>query len=485
MRHLRLTIYAIIASFTIAGCGGSDSAPPATGTLAVIITDGPTDQFEQILVTLERMLLLGGNGGQQVVYDGPAITFDLLALRDRADFAFAGEIIADDYSKIRLEVSEIQLVDISNPTDPVVVTPVDLPANGKIDLNPRGPFTIEAGQTTIVELDMDANRSFQVVEQGNGGFRLRPIFFVNVYKGDILLPSKLVRVFGTVAVDGVVNTDTEKSALVCELQFVAQLGAPVTDSLDDCVRIFPDLTGIFGEDGMATDFADITAGAELTGIGFLTPGDADVLFNLDAVVTEIGGHQPPSPTGWETLRGVVVSAQEDCDAVMDPQFFCFEPFDTDMPIKTILQAETRVFDSRGNELSQADVDADEAATVDGLRVTNGTEEELLAALVVLNSDLADLGDVLVSGELTDVMILDDYDVLTLHDMLPDVMTNVCVTEETDVLRVLVDDEVITIVDLLDPAALDPSAGHIVEAAGSLATADMPECDILADIVIVE
>ena len=93
MRNLHLIICGIIATLAIAGCGGSSSSsPPATGKLAVVITDGPTDQYEQILITLDRMLLLGGDGGHQVVYDGPPIEFDLLDLRDRADFAFSGEV---------------------------------------------------------------------------------------------------------------------------------------------------------------------------------------------------------------------------------------------------------------------------------------------------------------------------------------------------------------------------------------------------------
>jgi hypothetical protein len=480
LKHLRLTIYAIIASFTIAGCGGSDSAPPATGTLAVMITDGPTDKFEQILVTLERMLLLGGNGGQQVVYDGPAITFDLLALRDRADFAFAGEIIADDYSKIRLEVSEIELVDIISPTAPVVVTPVDLPANGKIDLNPRGPFTIAAGQTTVVELDMDANRSFQVVELGNGlGYRLRPVFFVNVFRNDNLLPNKLVRVFGTV--ESVVNTSDEQSARVCGLYFVSQIGNPTAGDADDCVRIFAnERTSIFGDDGSDTRFSSITPMVDkLTGIGFLSAGTSDLLFNLDAVVMEIGDHQPPSGSGWETLRGTVVSPQTDCDVVpVSEQCFDFTPVDAGTPIKTRLQPTTRVFDSRGGELDHPDIGDTDAGTVDALRVTNGTEE-LLAALVVLRAG-DDGGLVNISGMLTDVMPEADYDILTV-----DGVTTVCVNDETELLRIVVDDETVTIVDVLDPQTFDAAASLNVEAAGTPGDLTTPGCDILASVVIVD
>jgi hypothetical protein len=478
LKLLRLTTLLIITSFAVAGCGGSDSAPTETGTLAVIITDGPTDQYEQILITLTGMSLIGGSGGHQVVYDGPPITFDLLDLGDRADFAFSGEIIADDYSKIRLEVSQIELVDV-DAIEPSPVELVALPADGHIDLNPQGPFTISAGQTTVVELDMDANRSFLAIETGNGGIRLRPVIFVNVYSGDFILPSKLVRVSGTVSTVTVTVTDTkaEKSVLLCSLHFAAQLGTPVvTSDPTNCVRVFSnESTSIFGADGLASDFQGISATDEMTAIGFLTPDGADALFSLYSVVMELGAHQPPSDTGWETLRGLVVSAQQDCDMVFDSeQCFDFKAFDTDIPVRTRLQATTRVFNSQGTELAHTDINDIDTGTVDGLRIINGTEE-LRAALVVLNSDI---GETLVSGFLEGVDMGDPYDVLMVAGMA------VCVNDETDILRILVDDEVVTIIDVLDRAAIDAAAGHMVDASGvpdEVATG----CHIVADVVIIE
>jgi hypothetical protein len=374
-------------------------------------------------------------------------------------------------------------VELGDPSlnQPAVEELADLPANGKIDLNPQGPFTVLAGQTTVVELDMHANRSFQVVETGtpNPRYKLRPVIFVNVYPGDINLPSKLVRVFGRV---NSVN-DAEKSVLLCNLQFVAQLGAVTTGDDGDCVRLFANgstnifgSASIFGDDGLVIGFDKIAIDNKLTGIGFLAPDGADVLFSLYAVVMEVEEHQPPSDTGWETLRGMVVSPQADCDGDPGPQCFDFKPFDSETPIKTRLQLATRVFDSRGTELAQTDISDTDSGSVDGLRVINGTTEELRAALVVLS---VDVGENLVSGLLTAVSFGASYDILTV-----DGVTMVCVNEETDVLRILVDDEIVTIVDLLDPAVLE-LGGDMIEATGALAEADMPECDIVADVVIVE
>lgn len=480
--NLKLSIFVIFLTLAIAGCGGSDSAPPATGKVAVLLTDGPSQDFEQILITLDRMLLLGGHGGHQVLYEGDPITFDLLDMQDRADFAFASEVLADDYSKIRLEVSDIQLVDL-NGSESTPVSLVDLPANGKIDLNPQGPFTVLPGQTIVVEIDIDANRSFHPVEQGNGAYRLRPVIFVNVYPDDLLLRSKFVRVFGNV--EQVTAAGPDQHVVVCSLSFVSQLGSPVTGDPQDCVRIFANDTSIFDENGMAVAFSQLAPPneppTELTGIGYVTPDGADVLFNLDAVVMEIGPRQSATDPVWETLRGVVGTSGADCDGILDAQLFCFEPLDPASPITTRLQPGTRIFDASGSpELDATAIDTGDTGTVDGLRADNGSEE-LLAALVVLNPDP---NPGLVSGvvemvEFDQTLTEGTFDVLTL-----DTMEKVCVNAETDLLRILVDDGIVTIVDLLDPQVLVPQQ-DTVEATGTPSVVVDTGCDLIADVVVVE
>jgi hypothetical protein len=116
---------------------------------------------------------------------------------------------------------------------------------------------------------MDANRSFQIVVTGNHRYKLRPVIFVNVYADDLVLPSKMVRVFGVVKT--VTEPGTGQSALICYLHFAAQLGAHSTSDPDDCVRIFTnESTSIFGEDGLATNFQSIAPEDAMTAIGVLT-----------------------------------------------------------------------------------------------------------------------------------------------------------------------------------------------------------------------
>jgi len=471
----------------ITGCGGSSGGGSAqTGQVSVVFTDGPTDEYEQILITLTRMTLIGA-GGQVVIYDGGPITFDLLQLRDRADFAFSQRVTVGEYNKIRLEVAEVTLVDlgdVADPTDDVEVVLDKLPANGKIDLNPRGPISILADRATVVELDMDARRSFQVVNTGNGGLRLRPVIFVNVYDDEIVLPNRITRVFGTVE-----SVDVDASSLVlCDLQFVAQLGGLPAPNDGACVQVFAAGASAFDAAGMAVEFAtlaadiDNTPEAQLTAIGFptlpATTADSIVL-ELDAVTTELGPRKTDSEPGWETTPGTIVSdlTMDNCDAA---QCVDFLPAAEATALTVQLQPETRVFTRDGTELSQADLGADVAGTFDGLRVAVSDAEQLLASLFITGPDAG--GD-LVSGTLTAVMTGDTFDTLVVQPESGPAL-NVCVTSDTDMLQILVDNETVTIVDLLDPAVLDPSTGLQVEAAGTSPGMEAG-CDLDASVVIID
>jgi hypothetical protein len=481
----RAGVLALLAlSFALAACG-SGSSGPGTGDVVVTVTDGPTDQYERVLITLKSMTLIGA-GGHQTIYDGPEREFDLLQLRDRADLAFSQTITAGDFNKIRLEVVKVRLVDLvdpANPDDDMEVVLDKLPANGKIDLNPRGGFTVTSGRTTVIELDIDAKRSFQVVENGNGALILRPVIFTRIYQGDVIMPSRLVRVFGTIAaVD-----EVEHTIKICGPQFVAQLGAPGPANMDDCIMVFATGANHFGTDGAPVTFADIVdafdmdPALQVTSIGFAAmPGDGapvDIVLHLDAVVDELGPRLDAMTAGWETAQGALTSDPVTAGCVTS-QCVNFQPTDT-AEITVQLQPETRVFRRDGTELTPADLATGQTGAFDAIRVDNAGTDELKASLFVYGPEV---GDAAVSGALVGVNIGDPADVLTVQ---PDVggPVEVCVTAETDVLRILVDSEAISIVDLLDPAVLDPSAGLQVDAVGD--TSAMAGCDIDAAVVIVE
>ena len=113
-----LTVLLVAMMTVLAGCGGgggrrgSSPAAAQTGTVAVFVKDGPADEFEHIWVTITQVELLPVSGSPVVIYDNPSgCRIDILDHRDE-DFLLKihRSVPAGQYSKIRLRVSDIDLV---------------------------------------------------------------------------------------------------------------------------------------------------------------------------------------------------------------------------------------------------------------------------------------------------------------------------------------------------------------------------------------
>jgi hypothetical protein len=192
MHRVRFMAILLVAMMTLlAGCGGgggsseggSSSVTAQTGTVAVFVKDGPSDEFAQIWVTITQVELLPVSGSPVVIYDNPSgCRIDILDYRDD-DFLLKihRSVPAGQYSKIRLQVSDIELV----PTAASAIgsdIEVKLPS-GKIDLNPRDPFTVASGGTLSVRLDIDANKAIHVHPSKTGWYIFRPVVFVDIETG--------------------------------------------------------------------------------------------------------------------------------------------------------------------------------------------------------------------------------------------------------------------------------------------------------------
>ncbi|MBW2698363.1 MAG: DUF4382 domain-containing protein, partial [Deltaproteobacteria bacterium] len=152
----------ILAAF-VAACSGDSGtpgggSPSGTGSVGIFFTDSPSDEFDQILVTVEGIVLIGG-GPQVTLFSGGA-TIDLKQIEKFSDlFVFADHVPARSYSKIRLNVSGIKLVNINDPDDEGDDDVIDVKVGGhKIDFVPRGKFEVHPGQALMLEIDMDADK---------------------------------------------------------------------------------------------------------------------------------------------------------------------------------------------------------------------------------------------------------------------------------------------------------------------------------------
>ncbi|MFZ1984440.1 MAG: DUF4382 domain-containing protein, partial [Desulfatitalea sp.] len=161
---------------------GEAASSSDTGNVALMLTDGPADDYDHIWIKISRAELLPSDSGSQVVIFDPdePVEYDLLNLRPEEE-GDAGALLTltavpvGAYSKIRLEVESVRGVKIALDGS-IETTEFRLPS-GKIDLNPRGSFQVTADITIAVTLDIDCNKSIHV--SGNHK-NFRPVVFVNV-----------------------------------------------------------------------------------------------------------------------------------------------------------------------------------------------------------------------------------------------------------------------------------------------------------------
>src|SRR5262245_59118815 len=310
---LALGLVALLAS-----CGDGSSTTVAsnsgTGTVVVVVTDAPTDEFLQIWVTVREVELIGSNG-HFTLFEGRR-TFDLLSMREDARLLSLGrEVPAGDWSKIRLHVEDVRLIRLvaEDSAGTIVECPPDVTpdpgfvcesiqpkvgGNGKIDLNPRGPLTVRAGELVFVQLDLDAQKSIHVVETGSSRWIVRPVVFVGLFA---VRPDRLVRIEGEIS-----EIDPAAGKLVvCGTHLVFRSNAQ-QDSSDRsrCVDVRTSSeTSIFDSDGQPAALADLAVGDEIAAVGRFRVGTGEALV-FDALWIQQGGFDAITAVTGEILTGV-------------------------------------------------------------------------------------------------------------------------------------------------------------------------------------
>ena len=275
-------------AFLVSGCGGGGSGaadtavtPPvatvSTGTIVLLLTDAPVDELSAINLDVTEAILIG-DMGQQTVFSGNK-TINLLDLANFHQPIVFGEVEAGHFTKIRLRIENIELVDENTGQS----TFASLPANGKIDLLDQDGFDVFPGRTLLVEIEIDANKSIHIVGTGSGKYQFRPVVKVNIMDGG--LPAKLARLEGTVAE---IFDDPAGRFRLCH-----------AEDAESCVIVnLAEGGNVFGPDGQPVDFDTLAVNDSVVVIGTFRFVDMDV--ELDAIVIEIGGNA-------SQVKGVVVN----------------------------------------------------------------------------------------------------------------------------------------------------------------------------------
>ena len=351
--RIRSSIALLLIAGALAACGGgSSSGPdgPGTGTVALLLTDLPTDDLEAINFDVVEATLIGDQG-QQTVYSGNT-RVNLLDLENYSVPIALGEVAAGTYTKLRLQITNFEIIDndggVHNPRPP---------ANGRIDLLEPGGIEVVPGRTLVAHVDMDANKSIHVVQTGNGKYRLRPVVRVEFRLDG--LPDELVRIEGRIASD--VEGDPGSFEL-CSL-----------DNPDVCLDVsLAEGACVFDEEGIPIDPIDddtLAVDDMVVVIGTYSDGNGDGDPDLDAIIVEKGLA--------EQVKGIVTAAPD-----ADGLFLLIDRGGVQITVE-LQPGCTKIFGANGEVLAPDALQVGQGIEVEG--VTSGDPAMLRAALIVLDS----------------------------------------------------------------------------------------------------
>ncbi len=279
----------LILTGMLTGCGSSaninSNGSTRTGKVAILLTDGPTSEFSEVNVTVNEVSLLSDEGEPVVLFVGER-RINLLALQEVEDlFTVTEDVPAGNYGKIRLMVSDPEFV----KTDGQIVTnsQIHLVANGKIDLVPNHPIEVIPGETLLVSLDCDAEKSIfiHISNPNDPVYQFRPVVFVNVLRD---FDTRLVSVRGEV-----VSIDTETHSFLLRrnhaIFHMSKMGMGSYQEGDGArylIRVeVTDETHIFDASGQPGDFDSLAVGQGVHVRGVLSFEDDPY---LKAGLIEIG-----------------------------------------------------------------------------------------------------------------------------------------------------------------------------------------------------
>lgn len=381
----------ILSACSSGGDGGAGGAD--TGSVGVLLTDGPTDRFCSIRLVVNSVTLLS-DAGQVTIFEGSR-RVDLLDLRDNTELITVGRRVpAGTYSKIRLGIDDekVRLYECDENGDPFEFPEIaDLPS-GKIDLNPRGAFRLRAGSLMLIQLDMDAEKSIHEHETGSGEYKFRPVIFVDIFTANV--PGRLVRLTGTIEA---LASDPDRFDL-CGTHAVSRprdgdserrmmMAADYDDDGDDgdrdtCVEVrVVEGTSIFLAEAVPGAFGDLGNDRPATVLGrFLFDGEAL------RVVAEVVQQDPETV---ERVAGTIASLVVDdlFDLEVDPAQIPGLPENL---IAVLLQDGTKVFSRRGELLDPAEdyiLEGRLARVVGFVDLTEGAEQiDAVVVVVDLSED---------------------------------------------------------------------------------------------------
>jgi hypothetical protein len=349
----------------------------------VLLGDGPLEGVLEANIDIEEVILIG-ESGQQSLTTNDVGTINLLDLRNVTKLIADTEVPAGTYSKIRLLINSLEIVPAEGDGAP---EDAQLPANGKIDLNPQGAFEISPGEELVVQIDIDLHRSVHIVETGNSQYRFRPVVFIDVLDQTDNLG--LTRLVGELTEN---ENQVESDADLCPLD-----PADVSDCVD--VDIADGALLLQADGSTAMSLADLLPPSVTANVfgKYDVPLTGDPIFVASIIV--VG-----DDTAVSQINGTVASP------VLDDAFDLSPPASPDLVNIGIL-ADAKLLDGAGDPIATTDINVGNLAEAWAQSALLGADPFPAFLVQVRENDEEDSA----MGTLT----LVDGDELTLNDGMAD------------------------------------------------------------------
>ena len=411
----------VVLVLLVGACGGgsgdtANNQPTGSGSVALLFTDAPDPVFDEINVTITRIVLISDDDAPTELFSGEKI-INLLDLENHADlFSYTGNIPAKTYSKIRLHVSNVELVRKDTDGNIIETITPKLPGNGKIDLNPRGAFEVLPDQTLTLEIDVDARKSIHIHQLGNGGYIFRPVIFIKRLADGV--DGKFIRMEGEIT-----DLDTtEQSFRLCktsvthqELESDTNGGSPVSTHLEGDSKWCPlvhiaDATVLYGPDGEPLLVEELVENSTAMVFGRFSHNDGD---NEKPVLNALTVLVGPAST-FTAYEGTAASIVDNIGSRFDLDLAAGQGIVNDNPLPVQLQPGAVILSTKGDVLDTSAIEVGKSIKVIGLLRLSDTEPDFIkAVLVFVDTDVADIK---LSGTISTInLALDGFTLISDSD----------------------------------------------------------------------
>jgi hypothetical protein len=170
LNTIMATVFAVLVSLLLAGCGGSSSdtsSGGSSGNLNIYLTDAPTDEVSSVNVYIRGLTVKRSGASVDRISDDVGL-IDLLTLENSTQLIAEANVQPGNYEFIMVELDQGRSNVVVKSSGNTV--PLKIPSK---EIKVLGGFVVDSEGLTEVVLDFDADKSLNKL--GNDNWLLNPV----------------------------------------------------------------------------------------------------------------------------------------------------------------------------------------------------------------------------------------------------------------------------------------------------------------------